>query len=160
MAIKVGDTIPAMKLMMATKDGPKEVSTEEIFKGKKVVLFAVPGAFTPTCSAKHLPGFVQNAEAIRAKGVDTIACMAVNDVFVMGAWARDQGVDDKIVMLADGSAAFTKALGLELDLMGRGLGIRSQRFALIAEDMKVTHLAVEPPGGFDVSRAEAILGAL
>lgn len=160
MAIKVGDTIPAMKLMMATKDGPKEVSTEEIFKGKKVVLFAVPGAFTPTCSAKHLPGFVQNAEAIRAKGVDTIACVAVNDVFVMGAWARDQGVDDKIVMLADGSGAFTKALGLELDLVGRGLGIRSQRFALVAEDMKVTHLAVEPPGGFDVSRAEAILGVL
>jgi len=160
MAIKVGDRIPAMKLMMATKDGPKEVSTEELFKGRKVVLFAVPGAFTPTCSAKHLPGFVQNAAAIKAKGVDAIVCMAVNDVFVMGAWARDQGVGDDIVMLADGSGAFTRALGLELDLVARGLGVRSQRFALVAEDMKVTHLAVEPPGGFDVSRAESILAML
>lgn len=160
MAIKVGDRIPVMKLMTATRDGPKEVSTEELFKGRKVVLFAVPGAFTPTCSAKHLPGFVQNAAAIRAKGVDAIVCLAVNDVFVMGAWARDQGVDDDIVMLADGSGAFTRALGLELDLVARGLGVRSQRFALVAEDMKVTHLAVEPPGGFDVSRAESILAVL
>ncbi len=160
MTIKVGDALPSMKLMTATPDGPKEVSTDELFKGKKVALFAVPGAFTPTCSAKHLPGFVQNAEAIRAKGVDTIVCMAVNDVFVMGAWAKDQGVDSKIIMLADGGGAFTKALGLELDLVARGLGVRSQRFALIAEDMKVTHLAVEEPGGFEVSTAEAILAAL
>jgi len=105
-----------MKLMVATADGPKEISTDEIFRGKKVVLFAVPGAFTPTCSAKHLPGFVQNADALKAKGVDTIACIAVNDVFVMGAWAKDQAADGKIMMLADGSAQFTKALGLELDL--------------------------------------------
>ena len=160
MAIKVGDTIPSMKLMMATSEGPKEVSTDDIFKGKKVVLFAVPGAFTPTCSAKHLPGFVQDADAIKAKGVDTIVCLAVNDVFVMGAWAKDQGAGDKVLMLADGSAAFTKALGLELDLVARGLGVRSQRFALIADDGKVMHLAVEAPGGFDVSRAEAILAAL
>ena len=158
--IKVGDSIPSMKLMTATADGPKEVSTDEIFKGKKVVMFAVPGAFTPTCSAKHLPGFVQNADALKAKGVDTVVCMAVNDAFVMGAWAKDQGADGKIVMLADGSAAFTKALGLELDLLGRGMGVRSQRFALVAEDGKVTQLAVEAPGGFDVSRAEAILAAL
>jgi glutaredoxin/glutathione-dependent peroxiredoxin len=160
MTIKVGDTIPSLKLMTPTADGPKEISTDEIFKGKKVVLFAVPGAFTPTCSAKHLPGFVHEADAIKAKGVDTIVCVAVNDVFVMGAWGKDQGVDGKVLMLADGSAALTKALGLELDLVARGLGVRSQRYALIAEDGKVTHLAVEAPGGFDVSRAEAILAAL
>jgi peroxiredoxin (alkyl hydroperoxide reductase subunit C) len=160
MTIKVGDAIPSMKLMTPTADGPKEISTDEIFKGKKVVLFAVPGAFTPTCSAKHMPGFVQEADALHAKGVDTIVCLAVNDVFVMGAWAKDQGAGDKVLMLADGSAAFTKALGLELDLVARGLGVRSQRFALIAVDGKVTHLAVEAPGGFDVSRAEAILAAL
>jgi len=156
----VGDSIPSMKLMTPTADGPKEIGTDEIFKGKKVVLFAVPGAFTPTCSAKHLPGFVQDADAIKAKGVDTIVCLAVNDVFVLGAWGKDQGVGDKVLLLADGSAAFTKALGLELDLVARGLGVRSQRFALIAEDGKVTHLAVEAAGGFDVSRAEAILAAL
>jgi len=160
MTIKVGDSIPSMKLMTPTADGPKEIGTDEIFKGKKVVLFAVPGAFTPTCSAKHLPGFVQDADAIKAKGVDTIVCLAVNDVFVLGAWGKDQGVGDKVLLLADGSAAFTKALGLELDLVARGLGVRSQRFALIAEDGKVTHLAVEAAGGFDVSRAEAILAAL
>jgi len=157
MTIKVGDTIPSMKLMMATAEGPKEITTDEIFKGKKVVLFAVPGAFTPTCSARHLPGFVQNAEAFRAKGVDTVACISVNDGFVMGAWGRDQGTDGKVLMLADGSAAFAKALGLELDLTARGMGVRSQRYALVAQDGKVTHLAVEPPGGFEVSKAESIL---
>jgi len=158
--IKVGDTIPAMKLMTATASGPQEVSTDELFKGKKVVLFAVPGAFTPTCSAKHLPGFVQNAAAFKAKGVDTIVCMAVNDAFVMGAWGKDQNVEDTIVMLADGSAAFTKSLGLELDLTARGLGTRSQRFAMVVDDNKVTNLMIEAPGGFDVSRAEAVLAAV
>ncbi len=146
-----------MKLMQGTKDGPKETSTDDIFKGKKVVLFAVPGAFTPTCSAKHLPGFVQNAEAFKAKGVDTVACLAVNDVFVMGAWGKDQSADGKVDMLADGSAAFTKALGLELDLVARGMGVRSQRFALVAQDGKVTHLAVEPAGQFGISSAEDVL---
>lgn len=160
MTIKVGDAIPAMKLMQASAEGPKEVSTEELFKGKTVAMFAVPGAFTPTCSAKHLPGFVEHASALKAKGVDTIVCMSVNDAFVMGAWGKSQGVGEDIVMLADGSAAFTKALGLELDLVGRGMGVRSQRFALVAKDGKVTHLAVEAPGGFDVSRAEAVLAAL
>ena len=160
MAIKAGDAIPSMKLMMVTPDGPKEVSTDEIFKGKKVVLFAVPGAFTPTCSVKHLPGFVQNADTIKAKGVDTIACIAVNDAFVMSAWAKEQGADGRVTMLADGSASFTKALGLELDLMGRGMGVRSQRYALIVENGKVTDIAVEQPGGFDVSRAETILSKL
>jgi peroxiredoxin len=158
--IQVGAAIPSMKLITATAEGPKEVTTDELFKGKKVVVFAVPGAFTPTCSAKHLPGFVQMASEFAAKGVDTLVCMAVNDAFVMGAWAKDQGVDGKIVMLADGSAAFTKALGLELDLMARGLGVRSQRFAMVVDDGKVSSLMVEAPGGFDVSRAEAVLAAL
>ena len=158
--IKTGDMLPSMKLSEATPDGPREITTDEIFRGKKVVLFAVPGAFTPTCSAKHLPGFIEHAKAFSAKGVDTIACMAVNDAFVLGAWARSQGIGSEIVMVADGSAAFTKALGLELDLVARGLGIRSQRFALIADDMRVTYLAVEKPGDFDVSRAEAVLTQL
>jgi glutaredoxin/glutathione-dependent peroxiredoxin len=160
MSVQVGDSIPSMKLMTATADGPKEVSTDDLFKGKKVVMFAVPGAFTPTCSAKHLPGFVQNAESMKAKGIDSVICVAVNDAFVMGAWAKDQGAGDKVTMLADGSAALTKALGLELDLTARGLGVRSQRYALIAEDGKVTHLAVEAPGGFEVSKAESILAAI
>ena len=160
MTIQVGDTIPSMKLMVATADGPKEISTDDIFKGKKVVLFAVPGAFTPTCSAKHLPGFVQHADEIKAKGVDTIACISVNDAFVMGAWGKDQGTGDKVEMLADGAAAFAKAIGLELDLNARGMGWRSQRYALIANDGVVTHLGVEAPGGFEVSKAEAILAAL
>ncbi len=160
MTIKVGDTIPSMKLMQATAEGPKETSTDDIFKGKKVVLFAVPGAFTPTCSAKHLPGFVQNAAALKAKGVDTVACISVNDAFVMGAWGKDQGTEGKVDMLADGAAQFAKAIGLELDLNGRGMGWRSQRYALVAVDGKVTHLGVEAPGGFEVSKAEAILEAV
>lgn len=158
--IKQGDKIPEMKLMSATAEGPREVDTAEVFGPGKVVLFAVPGAFTPTCSAKHLPGFVEHLPALKAKGVDRVVCLAVNDVFVMAAWAKDQKVGDGIIMLADGSAAFTKALGLELDLTARGLGVRSQRFALIAVDGVVTHLAVEDAGGFDVSRAEAVLEAL
>ena len=160
MTIKVGDTIPSMKLMVASADGPKEISTDDIFKCRKVVLFAVPGAFTPTCSVKHLPGFVQNAEAFKAKGVDEIACIAVNDAFVMDAWGKDQGTGDKVTMLADGAAAFAKAIGLELDLNTRGMGWRSQRYALVAENGKVTHLGVEAPGGFEVSKAESILAVL
>jgi peroxiredoxin (alkyl hydroperoxide reductase subunit C) len=145
--------------MTATADGPREVSTDDIFRGKRAVMFAVPGAFTPTCSAKHLPGFIEQAGAFHAKGIDSIVCLAVNDPFVMGAWAKSQAVGPDITMLADGSAQFTKALGLELDLVARGLGIRSQRFALIADDMKVTYLAVEKPGDFDVSKAEEVLKA-
>ena len=158
--IKQGDTLPAMKLMSATPDGPREISTEEVFRGKRVVLFAVPGAFTPTCSARHLPGFNENLDSFHTKGVDTVACLAVNDAFVMGAWVKSLEISPSIVMIADGSAAFTRALGLELDLVSRGMGVRSQRFALVADDMKVTHLAVEQPGDFDVSRAEAVLAAL
>ncbi|WP_135467112.1 peroxiredoxin [Crenalkalicoccus roseus] len=160
MTIKVGDPIPSAKLMQATPDGPKEVSTEELFRGKTVVLFGVPGAFTPTCSAKHLPGFVQHHEALKARGADLVACMAVNDAFVLAAWAKDQGAGDTVTMLADGSAEFTRKLGLELDLTARGLGIRCQRFALVAKDGKVAHIAVEAPGAFEVSKAEAVLEAL
>jgi peroxiredoxin (alkyl hydroperoxide reductase subunit C) len=158
--IRQGDTFPSLKLPIATPDGPREALTDDLFRGKRVVLFAVPGAFTPTCTARHLPGFNENLAAFKAKGVDTVICMAVNDAFVMGAWAKSNEVSPEIVMLADGSAQLTKALGLELDLTARGLGIRSQRFALVADDMRVTHLAVEKPGDFDVSRAEAVLAAL
>lgn len=160
MAIQTGDTFPDCKLTQATAEGPREVSSADLFKGRTVVLFGVPGAFTPTCSARHLPGFVEGAAALKAKGVDTVACVAVNDAFVMAAWAKDQGVTDQVLMLADGGAAFTKALGLDQDLTARGLGIRSQRFALIARDGKVVHLGVEQPGAFEVSSAEAVLARL
>jgi len=158
--IKPGDRLPALKLMAATSEGPREVDTGELFAGKKIVLFAVPGAFTPTCSAKHLPGFLTHLADFKAKGVDKVICLSVNDAFVMGAWGKDQKVGDHIVMLADGAGAFTKAVGLELDLIARGMGVRSQRYALVAEDGIITHLAVEEPGGFEVSRAEAVLEAL
>ena len=160
MTIQAGDSIPSQKLTQATAEGPREVSTEALFGGKTVVLFGVPGAFTPTCSAKHLPGFVTNIAAIKGKGVDMVACMAVNDVFVMGAWGKDQGVGENVTMLADGSAAFTKAMGLEFDLTARGLGVRAQRFVLVAKNGVVTHVAVEAPGAFEVSSAEAVLAAL
>ena len=160
MTIKAGDRIPSAKLMQATADGPLEVSSDDLFAGKTVVLFGVPGAFTPTCSAKHLPGFVTHAAELKAKGVDTVACISVNDVFVMGAWRKDQGIGDEVTMLADGSGAFTKALGLEFDLTARGLGVRSQRFALVAKDGVVTSVAVEAPGAFEVSKAESVLAAL
>lgn len=160
MTIAVGDTIPSMTLTQATVEGPRELSTEALFGGKTVVLFGVPGAFTPTCSAKHMPSFLENAAALKAKGVDTIACMAVNDPFVMQAWAKDQGVADQVTMIADGSANLTRALGLELDLTGRGLGVRCQRFALVAKDGKVTHIGIEEAGAFEVSSGSAILAAL
>ncbi len=158
--VKIGDAIPPMKLTAATAEGPKEVSTEEMFGTGKAVLFAVPGAFTPTCSMKHLPGYLENMDMLRAKGVEHVACIAVNDPFVMQAWAKDQGVDNRITMLADGSGAFTRALGLELDLTARGLGIRSQRYAMVVESGRVTHLGVESPGGFEVSTAESVLAHL
>ena len=160
MTIKVGDAIPSMKLMKATSEGPKETSTDEIFKGKKVVLFAVPGAFTPTCSAKHLPGFVQNADAIKAKGVDTIACISVNDAFVMGAWGKDQKAGDAVLMLGDGNAEFTTAMGLTMDGSKFGLGTRSQRYAMVVQDGVIKELFVEKPGAFEVSSAEYVLNHL
>ncbi|HWX48790.1 MAG TPA: peroxiredoxin [Roseomonas sp.] len=160
MSIQAGESIPAMTLTQATAEGPRELSTEALFGGKTVVLFGVPGAFTPTCSAKHLPSFLRNVAALREKGVDTIACMAVNDAFVMQAWAKDQGVNDEVVMIADGAGALTRALGLEFDLTARGMGVRCQRFALVAKDGKVTHVAIEAPGAFEVSSGEAVLAAL
>ena len=161
MTISVGDKIPEATLMHLGADGPAPISTDELFGGKKVVLFGVPGAFTPTCSAKHVPSYVAQADAIKGKGVDTIACLSVNDVFVMGAWGKDRGTGDKVLMLADALADFTKKLGLELDLTARGLGVRAQRFALVVDDGTVSHVAVEPnPGEMSVSGAEAVLGAL
>ena len=160
MTINVGDGVPSVTLRTMTADGPREITSEELFGGKKVALFALPGAFTPTCSAKHLPGFVQNADAIRAKGVDTIACLSVNDAFVMGAWGRDQNVGDKVLMLADGSADFARAVGLELDGTARGMGIRSQRYSMVVEDGVVKTLNVEEAGKFEVSDADTILGQL
>jgi len=157
MSIQVGDKIPSVKLK---RTDMSDVTTDEIFKGKKVVLFAVPGAFTPTCSAKHLPGFVEKADEIRAKGVDTIVCTSVNDAFVMDAWGKDRGVGDKVLLVADGNADFARALGLEMDGTGIGFGVRAQRFALVAEDGVVTHLAVEKPMKFEVSDADSILKAL
>ncbi|HEY2807290.1 MAG TPA: peroxiredoxin [Steroidobacteraceae bacterium] len=160
MTIKAGEKMPAGTLKRMTKDGPKDISTEELFKGKKVVLFSVPGAFTPTCDAKHLPGFVELAGAIRAKGVDTIACMAVNDVFVMNAWGKASSVGDQVLMLADGNGDYARALGLELDAKGYGMGLRGQRFALIVKDGVASHVDVEAPGQFKVSAAEHVLGQL
>ena len=157
MAIKVGDKIPSVKLKTMTKDGMKEMTTDEIFGKGKVVLFALPGAFTPTCSAKHLPGFIGKAGDIRAKGVSKIACLSVNDAFVMNAWAKDQNVGDNVLMLADGNADFTKAMGLEMDGSGFGMGTRSKRYAMVAQDGVVKHLAVEAPGAFEVSSAESVL---
>ncbi len=159
MTIKAGDKIPAATLKTMGAKGPVDITTDDIFKGKKVVLFAVPGAFTPGCSNTHLPGFVVNADKIKAKGVDTIACMAVNDAFVMDAWGKAQNAEE-ILMLGDGNADFVAALGLELDGTGFGMGKRSQRFAMIVEDGKVTHLNVEPGPGIDASSAETIMSQL
>jgi peroxiredoxin len=160
MTIKSGDSMPSGKLKTMTADGPKDISTDELFRGRKVVLFSVPGAFTPTCDAKHLPGFIQNAEALEAKGVDTIACMAVNDVFVMNAWGKHSNAGDKVLMLADGNGDYARALGLELDARGFGMGTRGQRFAIVVENGVAKTVNVEAPGQFKVSAAEYLLGQL
>ena len=155
MTIQVGDKLPEATLNVL-KDGVQAVATHEIFANKKVLLFAVPGAFTPTCSAKHLPGYVAHLDEFRKRGID-VACLSVNDAFVMGAWAKDQGVPDDVLMLADGNGAFTKALGLELDATAFGMGLRAKRFALYAEDGVVKQLHVEAPGEFKVSAADYVL---
>lgn len=160
MTIKAGDRIPEGKFGIMTKEGPGSMTTQELFKGKKVVLFSVPGAFTPTCSNSHLPGYIKHATEIKAKGVDTIACMAVNDAFVMDAWGKDRGVGDKVLMLADGNGEFTRALGLELDASGFGMGKRSQRFSMVVDNGIVKELNVEAPREFKVSTAECVLGQL
>lgn len=159
MTIQVGDKIPDITLTTMGEAGPQPITTADIFKNKKVVLFSVPGAFTPTCSARHLPSFVDSADQLFDAGVDTIACVAVNDVFVMNAWGKSADAD-KLLMLADGNAEFALSLGLELDASGFGMGLRSQRFALIAEDGVVTGLYIEGPGEFHVSSAEYILSKL
>jgi len=160
MTIKVGDKLPSVTLTEATADGPKPVKTDDFFAGKRVALFAVPGAFTPTCSAKHLPGFKQLAQDIKAKGVDVIACLSVNDAFVMRAWAEDQAVGEDIAMLADGSGDFTKAIGLEMDGSKFGMGLRSQRYSMIVDDGVVKELNLEQAGEFKVSAADYLLAQL
>ncbi|KAA5805357.1 peroxiredoxin [Alkalicaulis satelles] len=160
MTIKTGDALPDVTFMIMTADGPAPATTSDIFKGKRVALFAVPGAFTPTCSAKHLPGFVTRSGELKAKGIDTIACTSVNDVFVMAAWAKDQGAGEDVTMLADGNGDFAKAVGLELDGSKWGIGPRSQRYAMVVKDGVVEHLFVEDTGSFDVSSAEHMLSQL
>jgi peroxiredoxin len=157
--IKQGDSIPSVSLKVMGADGPTDISTDEVFKGKKVVLFAVPGAFTPGCSISHLPGYVVNADAIKAKGVDTIVCLSVNDAFVMDAWGKAQNAE-QLLMLADGNGELTRAMATEMDAAGYGMGTRSKRLAMIVDDGRITHLAVEPAGGIDVSAAEKILEQL
>ena len=160
MTISAGDKMPSGAFGVMTEAGPGAISTDDLFSGKKVVLVSVPGAFTPTCSMNHLPGFVDQFDALKGKNVDTVACMAVNDVFVMHAWGKDRGVGENIMMLADGNGEYAKALGLDFDASGFGMGVRGQRFAIVVDDGVATHVAVEAPGQFEVSKAEAILEAL
>jgi glutaredoxin/glutathione-dependent peroxiredoxin len=161
MTIQVGDKVPAATFKQVTAEGPKDITTAELFGGKKVVLFAVPGAFTPACSQRHLPGYVDKAADLKAKGIDQIACVAVNDVFVMNAWGKAQNVGDKVMMLADGSGEFAKALGMELDMRARGLGVRSQRYSMLVDNGTVKSLNLEAqPGSVEASGAEAMLKTL
>lgn len=157
MSIQAGEQMPTGSFGVMTNDGPGQLTTDELFSGKKVVLFSVPGAFTPTCSMKHLPGFKDQAAALQAKGVDSIACIAVNDVFVMDAWGKDQNVGDAVQMLADGNGDYTKSLGLELDGTGFGMGMRGQRFAIVVDNGVASQVHIEGPGEFKVSSAEYIL---
>jgi peroxiredoxin len=160
MTIKVGDKVPSATLMQMKGGTPQPVKTDDLFSDKKVVLFALPGAFTPTCSAKHLPGFIQRSREIREKGIDAIACLSVNDAFVMGAWGDQQGAGENVMMLADGNGDFTRSLGLEMDATKFGMGKRSQRFSMVVENGIVKQLNVEEPGSFSVSSAEHVLGQL
>jgi len=160
MTIKVGDKLPTVSLKYMNKDGMQTATTDDLFKGKKAVIFGLPGAFTPTCSAKHLPGFVMNADELKKKGVEVIACLSVNDAFVMDAWGKAQNAGDKVLMLADGNADFAKATGLTMDGTGYGMGLRTSRWAMVLDDGKVKTLNVEAPGAFEVSSAEAVMKAL
>lgn len=157
MSIQAGEKMPSGTFGIMTGAGPGSMTTDELFSGKRVVLVSVPGAFTPTCSMNHLPGFIDKADAIRQRGVDTIACMAVNDVFVMDAWGKDRGAGDDVLMLADGNGEYTSALGLEMDASGYGMGRRGKRFAIVVDDGVATHVAVEAPGKFEVSDAQTLL---
>jgi peroxiredoxin len=160
MTVKVGDKLPSVTLKTMTADGPKDITTDALFAGKKAILFAVPGAFTPGCSMKHVPGFVRHYDDIKAKGVELIACVSVNDAFVMGAWEKDQKAEGKVTMLADGNGDFAKAMGLTMDGSGYGLGLRSQRYAVLLEDGVIKHLNVETAPGVDASSAETMLSLL
>ena len=160
MTIKTGDRLPKAKFTKMTEQGPEQVDSEDYFAGRKVALFSVPGAFTPTCSAKHLPGYIEKAEELKAKGVDEIACTAVNDAFVMGAWSKSANAGDKVTMLADGNGEFAKAVGLEMDGSAYGMGKRSQRYSMIVDDGVVSEINVEQPGEFRVSSADHMLGQL
>ncbi|MBC8339180.1 MAG: peroxiredoxin [Rhodospirillales bacterium] len=160
MTISTGDKIPAVDLSILTQDGPGGIATDEIFSGKKVAIFGLPGAFTRTCSARHLPGYVDNADALKAKGIDTIVCIAVNDAFVMGAWGKAQNVGDKVMMVADGSAKFAKATGLDIDMSAKGFGVRCQRFSMVVNDGTVESLHIDEPGTFETTSAEVMLGEL
>lgn len=160
MTIKIGDRIPSATLTKMTENGPQQVSTDELFAGRLVALFAVPGAFTPTCSAKHLPGFIEKAPNLIAAGVDEIVCISVNDAFVMGAWGKQAGAEGRVTMLADGNGAFVEALGLTMDASKFGMGKRSQRFSMLVRDGKVEQLNIEEPGAFQVSSAEHMLEQL
>lgn len=158
--IKAGDKLPGGTLFEMGKDGPQAVSVDDLVKGKRVVIFGLPGAFTPTCSAKHLPGYVSLADRLKAKKIDEIVCLSVNDAFVMGAWGKEQGVEGKVRMLGDGSGTYTKALGLELDLTDKGLGVRCQRFSMLVDNGVVKSLNIEAPGKFEVSDAETMLAQI
>ena len=160
MTISVGDKIPSLDVHVMTEDGPGAISTDEIFSGKKVAIFGLPGAFTRTCSAKHLPGFVNNADALKEKGIDTIACISVNDAFVMDAWGQAQDVGGRVMMIADGSANFAKAAGLDIDMSGKGYGLRSRRFSMVVVDGVVKSLNIDEPGTFENTSAEVMLGEL
>ena len=160
MTIQVGDKLPSVTLTKATENGPDQVQSDEFFAGRKVALFSVPGAFTPTCSARHLPGFVDKLDELKGKGVDEVACTAVNDAFVMGAWAKQSGAEGKVTMLADGSGEFAKAVGLDADFSKFGMGTRGQRYVMLVDDGTVTQLHVEQPGEFKVSSAEHLLSQL
>ncbi|HEX2580809.1 MAG TPA: peroxiredoxin [Dongiaceae bacterium] len=160
MTIQVGERLPNVKLHYMSKDGVQTIMTDDLTRGKKVVIFGLPGAYTPTCSAKHLPGFIQNAEELKKKGVDTIACLSVNDAYVMDAWGKDQGVGDKVMMLADGNGDFSRAVGLVMDGKNYGMGERASRYSMVVDNGVVTKLNVEAPGAFEVSSAEAMLKGL
>ena len=160
MSIAVGDKIPSLELHVLTDDGPGPISTDELFSGKTVAMFGLPGAFTRTCSAKHLPSFIDQADALKAKGVDQIICISVNDAFVLGAWGRDRGADDKVMMLADGSARFAKAAGLDIDMSEKGYGVRCRRFSMVVEDGVVKTLNIDAPGTYELTSAEAMLAGM
>ena len=160
MTLAIGDKIPSVDLNIMTEDGPGGISTDDLFAGKTVAMFGLPGAFTRTCSARHLPGFVDNSEALKEKGIDDIVCISVNDPFVMDAWARAQDVGDKVLMIADGSAKFARAAGLDADMSAKGFGVRCRRFSMVVEDGTVKSLNIDDPGSFEVTSAEVMLGQL